>query len=172
MPSVFSIIAVAWEPLDLRLRHLMPWDILRREPSPASQTLLLDYVSELQIVTLWRSIRSGHLIVALCTLSSILLKISTILSTGLFFVETTNVPFPHTELAPFDRPDPSIWNTTGHVVDRISLTAAANAVFAHENFNASYSPGISNEYAYPTIRLRNALAGRMINSTTCLQRRH
>lgn len=46
--------------MDFANKILMPWEELRTGPSSADKTLLLDYISPLLPVSLWRAIGNRH----------------------------------------------------------------------------------------------------------------
>lgn len=72
----------------------MPWVLMLRGPTPASQSIYLDYVSKWNIVSLYQSLRQRHFLVSLCVAGSLLLNGITAFSTGLFELDSVHVTDP------------------------------------------------------------------------------
>jgi Protein of unknown function (DUF3433) len=73
--------------VDYQTKLLMPWAQMRKGPSSADKTVLLDYTSPLLIVSLFKACRNLHFPVSLTIVGFVLIKILTILSTGLLVLE-------------------------------------------------------------------------------------
>lgn len=69
----------------------MPWKMMTaHEPPTANRSILLDFVSPLNIVTLFTSTRiPGCVIIAVATGGGLILKLIIVLSTGLFVLQYT-----------------------------------------------------------------------------------
>ena len=61
--------------------------------TPAAESVLLDYLSMWNVAALFRSLRRGHFIVALTICASLLIKLMTALSTGLFISKDVDLVF-------------------------------------------------------------------------------
>lgn len=85
----------------------MPWKVLRKGPKPAKDTILLDYVSQWNVIALFKSIAARHAAVTLAILCSLLIKGLIVLSTGLLALQTTATNQP-VRLTPTNRFDPSM----------------------------------------------------------------
>lgn len=68
---------------------MMPWKSLEGGPKPAKDTILLDYVSQWNVIALFKSIKARHAAVALAILCSLLIQGLVVLSTGLLALQTT-----------------------------------------------------------------------------------
>lgn len=58
---------------------------------PASQGVLLDYISQWNVLALFQSLGSRHIVATLAILGSLLLKLLTVLSTGLLVLQNIDV---------------------------------------------------------------------------------
>lgn len=85
--AVFTLIAVFWSRLEYRSKQLMPWKVMKDGIAPASQTILLDYVSPWSMKVLFHAVTKAHYMVALPVTGSFLLTLMIIFSTGLFAVQ-------------------------------------------------------------------------------------
>lgn len=81
--AVMLLIISLWRQVDYRCKTAAPWDELRKSPATATRSVLLDYVSTFQAISLFQSIRNGHVAVVLGILGFVLLKAATVASTGL-----------------------------------------------------------------------------------------
>ncbi|KAL5360844.1 hypothetical protein BJX96DRAFT_184846 [Aspergillus floccosus] len=89
--AVFMILTAGWTQVEYRAAQLMPWVLMLRGRTPASESIFLDYLSNWNVVSLYRSLRQGHYLVALCVTGSLLLNGLTVFSTGLFELDTIRV---------------------------------------------------------------------------------
>lgn len=88
-PTAVLVWLVAfWRQVDFHVKDLTPWNELCSGTSCASQSVVLDYVSTLQITALWTAIRNRHIPVVVTTLGFTLLKIATLSSTGFLLVQS------------------------------------------------------------------------------------
>lgn len=86
--AVLVFIVAMWRQVEHHCKTLAPWESLRRAKGSSRTTIALDYVSPLQIVSLFSSLRNRDWAVVLAILSFVILKLITIASTGLFSLET------------------------------------------------------------------------------------
>ena len=86
--AVFVVVTVLWRHVDYAAKSIQPWANMARGPQPAKNSLLLDYVTPLQLLSLWRSLKSGHSTVSTSIVVFVLIKVITVLSTGMFSLET------------------------------------------------------------------------------------
>ncbi|KAI9147480.1 hypothetical protein HJFPF1_12505 [Paramyrothecium foliicola] len=125
---------------------LMPWKELQEGPATAEKTLLLDYVSPILPLGLWRAMKNRHWAVALSTFGSALILVSTVLSTGLLVLEPTSVQF-HREV-PVSR---GFRNARSSVID----SWAAQVLYSVYFHNLSYPLGTTEDGVFPTIDTAN-----------------
>lgn len=132
----------------------MPWAKLHQGKSPASETLLIDYISQAQPVALWKSLKAGHLPVVLATTGGLLLKLLIVVSTGLLSLQQ-EFEAHQTSLLAADKFDSSAWNGISNDSIPAIFAYAVNAL------NMSYPPGTSDHYAIPTLRLADSDIGEL-----------
>ncbi|EAU31717.1 predicted protein [Aspergillus terreus NIH2624] len=89
--AVFMLLTAGWTQVEYRASQSMPWVLMLRGPTPASESIFLDYLSNWNVVSLYKSLRRGHYLVALCVTGSLLLNGLTVFSTGLFELDTVRV---------------------------------------------------------------------------------
>ena len=85
---MFTIITAGWVQVEYRALQLMPWALMGRGPTPASESIFLDYISKWNAISLFQSFKQGHFLVSLCVAGSLLLNGVTVFSTGLFEQES------------------------------------------------------------------------------------
>ena len=88
---VLTCVAAVWAQVIYRTKQLMPWTAMADRPQTASKSLLLDYVSHMSPIALWKAVSYGHHVVSLVIVSSAVLTATTIFSTGLFTMQYTDI---------------------------------------------------------------------------------
>ena len=92
IPTILFVFLVAlWRQVDYHVKSLIPWDELQKGPVGPKKSLLLDYVSPFQIVSLFKAFLHGHIPIVATVSTFILLKIATIFSTGSLILLPTHV---------------------------------------------------------------------------------
>ncbi|KAM5353963.1 hypothetical protein ACJ41O_000613 [Fusarium nematophilum] len=89
--ALLVVVAALWRQVDHQNKMLMPWKELQQGPSPTEKSLLLDYVSPILPTALWGAIKSRHWAVVLSITGHLLILGTTIFSTGLLILESTEV---------------------------------------------------------------------------------
>ncbi|KAL6895350.1 hypothetical protein HDV57DRAFT_6312 [Trichoderma longibrachiatum] len=89
--AVLVVVGALWRQVDFANKILMPWEELRTGPSSADKTLLLDYISPLLPVSLWRAIGNRHWAVVMSIAGQLLILGTTVFSTGLLILEPTQM---------------------------------------------------------------------------------
>ena len=89
--AVLILIVAIWRQIDYHIKLLKPWDVLAHGDSEASRSVLLDYISPLQITSFYEAIRNKHTHVVLSTSVFFLLKLVTLVSTGLLLPVSTDL---------------------------------------------------------------------------------
>jgi len=77
------ILAALWYQVDCACRRSAPWYSLGRGPISAEKSILLDYVSNMSIISLGKALQNKHSSVALTVASGLLIQLMTVVSTGL-----------------------------------------------------------------------------------------
>ncbi|KAI1129490.1 hypothetical protein F5Y10DRAFT_290874 [Nemania abortiva] len=83
-PTVLlTVIISLWRQVDYYCKVTQPWKEMDSNAAEASRSLLLDYISPLQIKSLYTATKNGHWAVTASTLGFMILKIATVVSTVL-----------------------------------------------------------------------------------------
>lgn len=95
--AILTIVTTLWSRVEFQTKQSAPWQALYESPQPAEKSVLLDYVSDMQPVAIWRALKNKHFAVASAASCSLLLRLLIIFSTGLFSlnevpVQKNNVP--------------------------------------------------------------------------------
>ncbi|KAK7731299.1 hypothetical protein SLS57_001235 [Botryosphaeria dothidea] len=121
-------------------------------PQPAERSILLDFVSPFNPTVLFRSLRTpGTRTVTLAIIGSMLLRLITILSTGLFFVQSILMEHEHKASVLDTFSDPILTDFNSSSIDHrpISRVSAINSN------NLPYPLGTTPDYAFQQIDLTN-----------------
>ncbi|KAH6976149.1 hypothetical protein BKA56DRAFT_488609 [Ilyonectria sp. MPI-CAGE-AT-0026] len=89
--ALLVVVGALWKQVDHQNKILMPWKELQQGPASVSKTLLLDYISPILPTALWASIQNRHWAVVMSTVGHLLILGTTIFSTGLLILESTQV---------------------------------------------------------------------------------
>ncbi|GFN19432.1 hypothetical protein AtubIFM55763_005820 [Aspergillus tubingensis] len=140
--AVLTIVAGFWGQVEYRTKQLMPWKLMSHEPEHATRSLLLDYVSDWNVVILFRALKQSSWAVVLAVLGTLLIKLITVVSTGLFMLQNVylkDVPTTLTTQASF--------NGAGYNGSKVDGTAAMVVAGAWW-LNLSYPLGSTDKYAF------------------------
>ncbi|KAF5689868.1 hypothetical protein FDENT_4182 [Fusarium denticulatum] len=85
--AVLIIVLSFWRRVDYYYKAAQPWRELQSGPVLGSRSLLLDYVSPLQVQSVYRAFKFGHYRVSATIISFFLLKSIILVSTTLFVVQ-------------------------------------------------------------------------------------
>lgn len=141
--AFFVVVTVMWRQVDYAAKYIQPWAELAKGPLPAERTLLLDYITPLQFVALWRALKLKHATVASTISIFALIKVLTIISTGLFTLD----------IVPFDKVPQTMkaiteFNSTGGLPAEKIDARAATAVYGAKTYNMHLPNGTTDQYAY------------------------
>lgn len=126
---------------EYRASQLMPWILMYRGLTPASQSIFLDYMSKWNVVSLYQSLRQRHFLVSLCVAGSLLLNGVTVFSTGLFELDSVPITRPSNLTVP--RAFSGVNYTATHYDSR---SYAACSAFAARNLTRPF--GLHEPYVY------------------------
>lgn len=138
--AIFVVVTVLWRQVDYAAKSIQPWaEMATKAPKPAKSSLLLDYVTPFQIVSLWNSIRNGHFNVSSTIAVFFLLKVVTIISTSAF------------ELESVARNNVAATMTLNNTFDGSAFTSvdsrAAYIVYGSQQYGVSLPLGTTESYA-------------------------
>ncbi|PYI19440.1 hypothetical protein BO99DRAFT_458912 [Aspergillus violaceofuscus CBS 115571] len=141
--AALTVVAALWGQVEYRTKQLMPWRVMAYSgPQPASRSLLLDYVSEWNVIALFRAMRHGDWAVVLAILGTLLIKLLTVASTGLFMLQSVWMEHAAAELRLQARFDGRGYD--GSLVDGSAATVVAGARWQE----LPYPVGTTEEYAF------------------------
>lgn len=86
--AILVIILSFWRRIDYYYKSIQPWRELQSGPTPASRSVLLDYVSPFQLQTMYKGFKMRHYQVTASILTFFILKGIILISTTLFVVQT------------------------------------------------------------------------------------
>ncbi|KAK5046691.1 hypothetical protein LTR84_007452 [Exophiala bonariae] len=139
--AIFVIVTVLWRQVDYAAKSIQPWAEMAKGPQTAKNSLLLDYVTPFQLVSLWRSIRKSHFNVAATVIVFFLIKVITILSTGIFSLRAVQQDGVATTMALNNTFDGSNFQQAASVDSR-----AAYVVYGQQAYNVTPPSGTSDQY--------------------------
>ena len=109
-------------------------------PQAASKSVLLDYVSPISPIVLWKAVSNDHHVVSLVVISSVLLTATTIFSTGLFTLQYADITTPAVTLEVTNKFDLSTFDWT-------SIDVRPTAVVYGTLLGLKYPDGTTARYA-------------------------
>ncbi|KIW02430.1 uncharacterized protein PV09_06246 [Verruconis gallopava] len=86
-PLLFIILASVWSQVEYRTKQLMPWRTMATAPASASHSILLNYITPLNIISFTQSLSSGHPGVAVSIAVGFLNKLTIIISTAVLSLQ-------------------------------------------------------------------------------------
>ncbi|KAJ5110266.1 hypothetical protein N7532_002911 [Penicillium argentinense] len=89
--AVLTVLASCWTQVEYRVIQLMPWVLMFRGPTAASESIFLDYLSSWNVESLFKSIKRKHYLVSLGVGGSLLLNAAIVFSTGLFELRPVSI---------------------------------------------------------------------------------
>ncbi|KAJ9608752.1 hypothetical protein H2200_006523 [Cladophialophora chaetospira] len=148
-PLFFTVVGACWSRVAYRIHQMQPWRIIAERQKFPQEALLVEYVTPIALVSLFKAIRARHLLVVTVILASIALQLVTILSTGLFDVEYLQVRR-NTALHRLD-----IITGLDHDFSIISGSPDLT-IYSVQNTNLSYPEGTNADYAAPELSYKSA----------------
>jgi hypothetical protein len=89
--AILTVVAALWSRVEFQAKQYAPWQAMQEGPTEASQSVLLDYVSPMQPVALFKAFRNRNLVVSSAISYSLLLSFALVLSTGLFALREVQI---------------------------------------------------------------------------------
>jgi hypothetical protein len=139
-------VAVFWRQVDYRAKEIMPWAGMAQGPTHPEKSLLLDYVSPMQVVSLWCAAKHRHWVIILTISVFISIKVLTIISTGLLVLESPMIQANPTTLVANTTFDAATFGK-GSKVD----SGPKYTVYGHHPYNLPYPAGTTDKYAFQSI---------------------
>ncbi|GME25425.1 uncharacterized protein LTHEOB_12324, partial [Neofusicoccum parvum] len=138
--AVFTSIAALWAQVEYRSKQLMPWNALQCAPQCAENSVLLDYVDPMNVVSLFHSARKSHFFVSVAIAGALTAQLMVVLSSGLFEAVSVMVL----------KEDAALTATevfTGEY-DYTLTSRPATVIYGRLLYNLSYPLGTTQDYAY------------------------
>ncbi|KAI3400356.1 hypothetical protein diail_3373 [Diaporthe ilicicola] len=143
--ALLTLTAALFNRVEYQAKLMAPWERLSKHPAPASTTLLLDYISPLQPVAVFESLKNKDFAVAATTTVSLLIKVMIVLSSGLITLSRVAV---HHATLPMEV-------QSAFVDDESRLRAGYTLpyyVMQGLIDGSGYPPGILDEFAFQSVR--------------------
>lgn len=155
--AVFVIIVSLWRQVDYHVKVSQPWKVLLKTSSPAKTTILLDYLWPLQINSFVAAIRNRHLVVVASILVFTILKLVTLISTGLLVSRSLHTPTPtQIELqTKFSGAD--FWSTIPRAGAGYNVSNATGYAPAYKNMSSAFISNFLSSLDDPTFRRSDIL---------------
>jgi hypothetical protein len=93
--AILTIFASLWSRVEYQAKQCTPWQSMVGKHQEADKSVLLDYVSVMQPVALYKALKNKHAVVAYAVVCSIALRLLIVFSTGLFAFQQTAVHRPN-----------------------------------------------------------------------------
>ena len=161
MLEVMTIVAALWAKVEFRTKQAMPWETLKRRSTPASKTLLMDYLSPSLVESLWGALRRAHWPVAVVITNTLLIQLLTVASTGLLYLQRTPVTNNRCEITA-STDFVNEFNTS-----RIGATPIL-ATLALQNNTIPMPPGTSLKGAYRRLETQSTYSSMIVGSVVNL----
>lgn len=143
--AILTLVASFWTRLEIQTKTTAPWFSMAQGNTAASQSLLLDYTSQFQPLSIISAFRYKDYTVAAATVTSLLIRIMLVLATSLITLSPAIVKYNSVCL-----------NQKSEFVDSLDGLgengSLASANFGSIlNFNTPLPQGVSDTYAYQLI---------------------
>ena len=159
--AVLIPIVAIWRQVDFHIKFLKPWDVLAKGDAEGHKTVLLDYVSPIQVTSLYAAIKRKHMHVVLSILGFSLLKLTALASTGLLLPVPTDVELVKPSLTKLASFNGTLTNTTlSPTLNETSLLYTAYGILAK---GLSPRDGIHDGIVFEPFALEQTRAG--LNAT-------
>lgn len=109
--AVLVVVLTLWRQVDYHCKLMQPWQELRHGPADAERSMLLDYLSPLNITSFFRAVRHRHVSVAASIAGFAILKLVIVFSTGLLTLTPVSVTGPQAVRLTFSFDAQRIWDT-------------------------------------------------------------
>ncbi|KAH7110092.1 hypothetical protein B0J11DRAFT_207980 [Dendryphion nanum] len=152
--ALFITISGCWFLTESNAKRLAPWRAMAKRPTSAAGSLLLDYISPLQIVTLYKSLKNRDFEVWLAVAVSFCLNLLIILSNGIFTVEQQTIRAIN---ATFSLR--TSLNTNFDTNATWGSGSGLSTAFAISKYGLQYPRGTSKDFVYQAVDTSRLLPG-------------
>ena len=152
VPTVCVVVlSLAWKMLVSDLKKITPWASLNKRWRTPEDSILLNYVDDLEILSLWKSGSRRHWGLFLAILGGLILGLSTVFSTSLFFVDSS---FDYSKSASFS--STSRFDFNGSIASQPFNQSFASVV-GQRRFDSKLPSWTTLEYAFESFGFPDAL---------------
>lgn len=147
--AILTLVASLWARVEFQAKLTAPWYRMMKGPAKADRTLLLDYLSMMQPVSLIKAIRNTDYAVATIVGVSIMIRI-TIVSTGLItlsIVEVSHSSVPVTLQSSFHNNLNTTFNDVSGATELPYYVVARGLL----QLNLTLPDGVTRQFAYQSI---------------------
>lgn len=160
--AAMVLVAAVWRQIDHQCKADIPWSILHEGSALGKHTLLLDYISPIQVTSLWRSLKNGHFTVTFSITGFLLLKLITLVSTALLVEAIIELPKEPIVLQGSTVFNGSLYNETEYVTKSdASLVYTSYGIMAR---NLSAKVGTTDNLVYNDFKLPDNLANTSVTA--------
>ncbi len=149
--ALLTIFVAVWRQLDYHCKALAPWQELHDGHAEARKSILLDYKSPLQVVSLFTAAKNRHTTVVVTIVGFIVLKLVALASTGLLFPTTVSLPASRIQVTQSTRLNGSLYNQTAN--QGLFDPSIAYTAFAVMTKGLSYADGTRAGMVYEQLAL-------------------
>ncbi|EXJ56162.1 hypothetical protein A1O7_09093 [Cladophialophora yegresii CBS 114405] len=148
--AILTVTLAFWSRIEYRSKQLAPYILLNSDPASTHQAVHLDYVSPIAPTTISQAVRNCNVLVALASVSSLLVTLLIVVSTSLLGLRSFQLDQTGIKMAVSDSfvksvsslPDSPVSQMPFYVYDAINnLTlkypAGTTASFAYQNFTSA-----------------------------------
>lgn len=142
--ALFTLLAAIWTRINYRVKQTFPWQMMATKPVPASQSVLLDYITATKPQVVVLAFRKRHNLIGISSFTSLCFKVTIVLSTGLISMKSTSVRQPSASVGLQDRfrlQDP------GFDPKYTDFRSSMNMIAIHQ-YNLTPPVGTTSSYAY------------------------
>lgn len=165
-PTAFLILIISlWRQLDYNCKVITPWYGLLQSKQKASRSILLDYISPLQVVTLYQAIVNHHTAVVFTTLGFFTLKLITIASTGLLVINFVHVTTSQDLLTTTRFNYPRI----GDTLSGSNLTSPIYRAYGYLIQDMPFVDGVTANTTYQSITIPSGIKSRNVTYSAEVQ---
>ncbi|KIW64773.1 hypothetical protein PV04_09683 [Phialophora macrospora] len=150
--AVLTVTLAFWSRIEYRSKQLAPYILLHGDPASTSQAIHLDYVSPIAPTTIYRAIRNRNVLVALASISSLLVTLLIVVSTGLLGLVSVQLNQTGISMAVSD----SFMNKVSSLPSYPGVQMPFYVYDAIHNLTLRYPAGTTGSFAYQTFTSADA----------------
>ena len=158
--ALFTLIAAIWSQVEYRALQMQPWRALAEGQKAASQSVLLDYISQWNVIVLFKAIKWRHVVVSAALCASLLLQGLIVLSTSLVTLSEIQIQQSGAQLTVVDKfiPDGALFDPS-----QVDARPAA-LVLAYGQTRLQHAPGTTLTEAYQQFSAPQNLGAGVLSS--------